>query len=167
MIIEKIIKGDPNEKACFSNFCCSFIHTLFYIFFFSVLNASFFLIDKWDIVIEQGDLAYFEMNVENQFYPTGLRWIKKVAAMPNSVVSVEENKVVVDNLTEFSLSLRHIITALNLADNSIGEIEDYTKVIQLENDEVFMIGETINSFDGRFWGPLKKEQIKGTAYAIF
>ena len=73
----------------------------------------------------------------------------------------------VDNLTEFSLSLRHIITALNLADNSIGEIEDYTKVIQLENDEVFMIGETINSFDGRFWGPLKKEQIKGTAYAIF
>lgn len=131
------------------------------------LNASFFLIDKWDTEIEQGDLAYFEMNVENQFYPTGLRWIKKVAALPNSVVSVEENKVVVDNLTEFPLSLSHIITALNLADNSIGEIEDYTKVIQLENDEVFMIGETINSFDGRFWGPLKKEQIKGTAYAIF
>lgn len=131
------------------------------------LDASFFLIDKWDVDIEQGDLAYFEMNVENQFYPTGLRWIKKVAGMPNSLVSVEENRVVVDNLKEFPLSLSHIITSLNLSNNSIGEIEDYTKKIQLENDEVFMIGETINSFDGRFWGPLKKEQIKGTAYAIF
>ena len=131
------------------------------------LDASFFLIDKWDVDIEQDDLAYFEMNVENQFYPTGLRWIKKVAGMPNSLVSVEENRVVVDNLKEFPLSLSHIITSLNLSNNSIGEIEDYTKKIQLENDEVFMIGETINSFDGRFWGPLKKEQIKGTAYAIF
>jgi len=107
------------------------------------------------------------MNVENQFYPTGLRWIKKVAAMPNSKVSIEENKVVVDEVTEFSLSLRHIITTLNLSGNSIGEIEDYTKNIQLKDDEVFMIGETTNSFDGRFWGPLKIEQIKGTAYAIF
>ena len=131
------------------------------------LDASFFLIDKWDTDIEQGDLAYFEMNVENQFYPTGLRWIKKVAAMPNSKVSIEENKVVVDEVTEFSLSLRHIITTLNLSGNSIGEIEDYTKNIQLKDDEVFMIGETTNSFDGRFWGPLKIAQIKGTAYAIF
>lgn len=131
------------------------------------LHASFFLIDKWDTDIDQGDLAYFEMNVENQFYPTGLRWIKKVAAMPNSKVSIEENRVVVDEVTEFPLSLRNIITTLNLSGNSIGEIEDYTKNIQLKDDEVFMIGETTNSFDGRFWGPLKIEQIKGTAYAIF
>lgn len=131
------------------------------------LNASFFLVDKWDVDIKQGDLAYFEMNVENQFYPTGLRWIKKVAALPNSTVTVNENNVVVDEVKEFPLNISHIINTLNISGKGIGEIEDYTRTLQLKNDEVFMIGETINSFDGRFWGPLKKEQIKGKAYAIF
>lgn len=131
------------------------------------LYTSFFLVDKWDTNIKEGDLAYFVMNVENEFYPTGLRWIKKVGAMPHSVVDIKSNQVVVNNSTIYPLDMTHIINSLDISGNSIGSIEDFTKTINLSADEVFMIGETINSFDGRFWGALNKQQIKGKAYAIF
>ncbi|ALU46120.1 S26 family signal peptidase [Pseudoalteromonas rubra] len=157
-----------------SLFCLSFIGYLFarYIIAYPAgqsecLHARVFLVDTWDTQIREGELAYFVMDVENPFFPTGLRWVKKVAALPGSQVSVTPGQVAVNTTTRYAIDMRPMLNALAGTDQDMGTESAYTRDFVLQEDEVFMLGETINSYDSRFWGPLKVQQIKGKAYAIF
>ena len=130
------------------------------------LEARYFIIDTWDKNIKEGDLVSFYMNVDNHFYPEGLPWVKKVAAGPNSTVKVTPKYVQREGAAAIPLDMEYMLRVL-LMDNPIGTPADYTKTHELGSDDYFVVGETLNSYDSRFWGPISKDDIRGKAYAIF
>tara|TARA_Y100001963_G_C6711212_1_gene414351 strand:+ start:70 stop:573 length:504 start_codon:yes stop_codon:yes gene_type:complete len=124
------------------------------------LRSKVFLIDKWDKTVESGQLLAFEMNKDTQYYPKGSIWVKKVAGSSGDIVNVDHYSVMVAGKT-YNLPTTYIYSKL---DSSPDEL---TPVWHLAEDDVFMIGETLFSYDSRFWGPIKRSDVKGRAYAIF
>lgn len=123
------------------------------------LNARVFLIDKWDREFTNGHIIAFSMQVDNGIHPIGTVWVKKVAAMPGQTVHVTHESVSVENKT-YRLSATYIFNKLNKDPDELKSSWD------LSSTEVFMIGETLTSYDSRFWGPIDTNHVVGRAYAI-
>jgi hypothetical protein len=45
------------------------------------LNASVFLVDKWDKTVHTGDIVVFRMQIKNSIHPVGTTWAKKVVRL--------------------------------------------------------------------------------------
>lgn len=43
----------------------------------------------------------------------------------------------------------------------------FDRELTIKEDEVFVLGVLRNSYDSRYWGPIKQSLIKGTAHALF
>ena len=124
------------------------------------LNTKVFLIDKWDKTVQHGQLIAFEMNKDTKFYPKGTTWVKKVAGVSGDVINVDHFFVKAPGKT-YNLPTSYIFSKL---DTSPDDLKTQWK---LAEGEIFMIGETLTSFDSRFWGPINQADVKGRAYAIF
>tara|TARA_Y100001951_G_scaffold105300_1_gene121621 strand:+ start:2175 stop:2690 length:516 start_codon:yes stop_codon:yes gene_type:complete len=124
------------------------------------LKATVFLIDKWDTNFTNEDIIAFVMNVENGLFETGRTWVKKVAAMPGQQVSVSHDDVIVGE-ARYALSTSYVLKMLERDFDSV--VTSWT----MSDEQVFMIGETLTSFDSRYWGPIQKSDVVGKAYAIF
>ncbi|WP_240224731.1 signal peptidase I [Rheinheimera hassiensis] len=125
------------------------------------LYASFFLIDKWDKSVSKGELAAFVMNSPNAIHGVGGRWIKKVAATEGMSVHVDQDKTVIAGTEVVDLSLSYSFQYLGMS------ISDIQTDWLIPAGEFFMMGETISSYDSRYWGTVKQSDIIGKAYAIF
>lgn len=125
------------------------------------LLSSFFLVDKWDKSVSKGDLAAFVMNNPNAIHGTGGKWIKKVAASEGMTVHVDQNTTLINANEEVQLSLTYSMQYLGLS------IRDIQRDWVIPEGEFFMMGETISSYDSRYWGTVKQSDIIGKAYAIF
>jgi len=123
------------------------------------LNSRVFLVDTWDKRVFEGQLIAFEMNVETEFYETGNIWVKKVGATGNKTVNVDENAITTDT-QYFPLSAAYVLERLERQPESLQH------KWHLLDDDIFMIGETLTSLDSRFWGPIKRADVRGRAYAI-
>jgi conjugal transfer pilin signal peptidase TrbI len=123
------------------------------------LKSRVFLIDTWDKRVFEGQLIAFQMNVETTFYDTGAIWVKKVGAAGSKTVNVDENSITT-NTQYFPLSAAYVLERLERQPDSL------QATWQLKDDEIFMIGETLTSLDSRFWGPIKRTDVRGRAYAI-
>lgn len=124
------------------------------------LNASVFLVDKWDKTVHNGDVVMFRMQIENGIHPVGSIWAKKVAAMGGETVQVDHYSVKVND-KRYPLATDYVLKKLNIDPNSL------KTTWTLEKGQLFMIGETFSSFDSRFWGPIEQKDVLGKAYAIF
>lgn len=127
------------------------------------LNARLFLVDRWDKTYSPGHIIAFTMNVETELFGIGDGWIKMVAATgePGKEVDVrvEEYSVHSDG-NSYRISLGYLLGALGM------EFSQIKRHWQLKEDEIFMVGETITSYDSRIWGPINKADVIGRAYAI-
>lgn len=124
------------------------------------LNSRVFLIDKWDTTFTNDHLVAFKMNIENGLHDKGTTWVKKVVGTPGQKVFVDHEGVVVEN-KRYSLPTSYVLTKLGR------DFDSVRQSWQLDNNQVFMMGETLSSFDSRFWGPIQKSDVVGKAYAIF
>lgn len=129
------------------------------------LNARLFLVDTWNKNIEEGDLVAFEMNKENDYFPTGLKWIKIAAGKPNSTITKETERVMASSGREYEVSMNLMVTYLKQKKPDVKH-SDFTGDIRMASDEWFVLGETPASYDSRYWGPIKTKDIIGKAYAI-
>jgi conjugal transfer pilin signal peptidase TrbI len=125
------------------------------------LYASFFLVDKWDKSVSKGELAAFVMNSPNAIHGVGGKWIKKVAATEGMTVHVDQDKTVIAGIEVVDLSLNYSLQYLGMS------ISDIQTDWLIPAGEFFMMGETISSYDSRYWGTVKQSDIIGKAYAIF
>lgn len=124
------------------------------------LYSRAFLIDTWDKTINEGELIAFEMNVANEFYAPGMVWVKRVATHGSKTVMVTPESV--DSATShYNLSAKYVLRKLHKSQDEL------QSTWALADDELFMIGETLTSYDSRFWGPIKINDVKGRAYALF
>lgn len=125
------------------------------------LNASFFLVDKRDKDVSKGHLAAFTMKNENTLHGAGGRWIKRVAATEGMQVDVELEQTTINKTEIIKNDMSHTLSYLGLS------ITDMTPSHTIKKGELFMMGETITSYDSRYWGSISTNDIIGKAYAIF
>lgn len=124
------------------------------------LRASVFLIDKWDREFTNDDIVAFVMNIKTDKFPVGRTWAKKVVGMPGETVLVDHDFVTV-NGKKYPLSTSYVLKQMQW------DFDVVKPEWKLTDQQVFMIGETLTSFDSRFWGPINKTDVVGKAYAIF
>lgn len=80
------------------------------------------------------------------------RFLKRVAAMQGQVVCAEGASISIDGVRIASRSAR----------DSVGQaLPTWCGCHTLAADEVFLLGDTDDSFDGRYWGPTPMLSIEG------
>lgn len=124
------------------------------------LRVNVLLIDSWDKSFANGQLVAFKMTKDIPIGGKGATWVKKVVAMPGQTVQVGHEFVSVDS-TRYPLQTSYVLSKLGM------KFEDVKPEWQLSQNQIFLLGETLTSFDSRFWGPIESEDIVGKAYAIF
>ncbi len=125
------------------------------------LYARMFIVDKRDKDIKRGDLVAFKFNKEDKNFDKGLSFIKIAAGVPGDEIKYSPNEMYVNRVESEIAGMTHAINFLQL------NPKEYERQITLNENEFFMVGETIYSYDSRFWGPINEEDILGKAYAIF
>ena len=125
------------------------------------LKATLYLIDKKDKNIKQGDLVAFKFNKEDSIFEKGRNFIKITGALPGDTVQYTPYEIKVNDSQLDIINMLHVINFLNL------EQKDFYKKYEIEKDELFVVGETMYSYDSRFWGTVNKSDVIGKAYAIF
>lgn len=130
---------------------------------FRCLHASIFIVDKWDKEIKRGDIMAFEFYNENDILIGNNKrnFIKRIAAIGGDTVDIEPTQTKVNNEQPIMLSMKLSAMALKV------HASDYKRIIKVPDGHFFAMGETLNSYDSRYWGTLGNEKIIGKAYAIF
>lgn len=80
------------------------------------------------------------------------RFIKRIAAASGQTVCAEGDSVSIDGRLAAVRSSR---------DSKGRSLPAWSGCRTLEADEVFLLGDTADSFDGRYWGPTRLQSISG------
>lgn len=87
-----------------------------------------------------------------QFTEPGDRFIKRIAGVSGDVVCAEDA----------SVSLNGVVVARRLERDSAGHtLPTWSGCRTLASDELLLLGDTPDSFDGRYWGPVTTGIISG------
>ena len=122
------------------------------------LPWSVFVIKKAaPVEIQQGDLLQFRVNGIGHGFD-GLLFVKMVGAIPGDRVEIRNDELFVNG------SRRDKLWLIKTLKKQPG---DFDRAFIVPPGEYLMLGTTPESFDGRYWGTVKKEQILGSAYPIF
>lgn len=129
----------------------------------SCLDASLFIIDKWDKEYSKGDIMAFEFQRDGDmvFGDRKMQFIKRVAAKGGDLVRVTPTAVSVNDEAPVELSMILSAHALKV------KASEYQREIEVPSNSFFALGETLNSYDSRYWGTVENSKIIGKAYAIF
>lgn len=80
------------------------------------------------------------------------RFIKRVAASGGDRVCAEGDAVVINGAHHLSRAAR----------NGAGRaLPAWSGCVRLASDQVFLLGDTPDSFDARYWGPVSRDAIEG------
>lgn len=80
------------------------------------------------------------------------RFIKRIAAASGQTVCAEGDSVSIDG---------RLVAVRNSHDSEGRLLPTWSGCRTLEADEVFLLGDTPDSFDGRYWGPTRLQSISG------
>ena len=107
--------------------------------------------------LNRGELAYFRSKKIEPSLEEDQLVVKIIGAIHGDRVEVRNNRLSINGVDYGALQLNE----------SLGKkIGDYDRVIEIAEDELFMIGTLPGSFDSRYWGNIKKSQVVARGYAI-
>lgn len=107
--------------------------------------------------IRAGDLIQFRAGRVGHGFD-GLVFVKMVAAVPGDQVEIRGDQLFING------KLREQLWLLKALQKKPGDL-DNTYVVP--KGEYLMLGTTRESFDGRYWGTVKQEQLLGSARPLF
>lgn len=122
-------------------------------------GVSWLIVDKADHAIERGDIyAFVPPDRVAQFYPDGVLMAKRVMGLPGDIVEV----------TAEATRVNGVVVAEGLAMLALlqARVEDYARRFVVPAGHMLMMGDTPDSFDGRYWGTLPIERGVGRAEVI-
>ena len=93
------------------------------------------------------------------FFDSGQRVVKRLRGLPGDQVIVGAERTTVNGVT--------VGEGLALAATLHQPPAVFARQVILPSDVVWVMGDTPDSFDSRYWGPLAIVQIRGRAYALF
>lgn len=119
----------------------------------------FFLVDSFDKEIERGGIYAFESRGVEPFYEDGKSLAKFLVGLPGDEVEITTNQT---TLVNGEVKGRSLALAYRLQQAP----GDYVGKATIPEGEYWMMGDTPESFDSRYWGSIKKDQIIGRAHGI-
>ncbi|ATW34774.1 signal peptidase I [Candidatus Williamhamiltonella defendens] len=121
---------------------------------------TFFLIDLKDPSLERGAVYAFHAKNMPPFYKDGTRMVKILTGMPG-------DKVEINDKLKITVNGDVVGEGLQLAGNlNLPESHFYGKAT-LKDGHYWFMGKSSFSFDSRYWGTVKDDQIIGRAYPLF
>lgn len=121
---------------------------------------SVYLIDRADKALEKGKTYAFEARGLEPFFPEGRHLVKFLRAEAGDTVEITpDGRVLVNG--EF------VTGGLRYAERLGRAPADFTGKGQLKPGEYWFLGISEFSFDSRYWGAVKEDQIIGRAYPLF
>lgn len=117
------------------------------------------LIDKSQTTPIRGEVFAFSSQGLEPVFADGTNIVKVMDGMPGDQVSVSEAQTVVNG--------RVVGTGLKVADDLGIPAERYVREGQIPDDGYWFFGRTADSFDSRYWGSVKEQQIVGRAFPIW
>jgi conjugal transfer pilin signal peptidase TrbI len=121
---------------------------------------SVWLIDRYDRALVRGaTYGFFAGDAMAPFFGAGQRVVKRLTGLPGDQVIVTFERITVNGET--------IGAGLALATALHQPPDAFARQMTLPSDAVWVMGDTPDSFDSRYWGPLPIIQIRGRAYALF
>ncbi|EOV3324681.1 MULTISPECIES: S26 family signal peptidase [Edwardsiella] len=121
---------------------------------------TFFLVDLQDKEMERGAVYAFHAKNMEPFYKDGTRMIKILSGMPGDIVEINDDwliKVNGDVVGE----------GLQLAKRLQRQESSFYGKAKLSDGSYWFMGKSPFSFDSRYWGTVKNDQIIGRAYPLF
>ncbi len=88
-------------------------------------------------------------------------WTKIVAAKQGMQVDVQFDKVIVDGKKEHNIGFEYLLKHTSQTES------DVIRKLTVAENSYFMVGETITSYDSRYWGEVDQKDIIGKAYVVF
>lgn len=118
-----------------------------------------FVVDHKNHVVKRNDLVAFHAQGIEPIFDDGTLLAKYVRAVPGDIVEITENREVKVNGEIIEKGLRYAET--------IGKSpEDFVGTLEIPEGEFWVMGDTEYSFDSRYWGTVKVEQISGRAHGL-
>ena len=125
------------------------------------LFSTVFLVDTWATAedFERGDLMAYDYHMEDTLIPKGTVLVKRVASLSNETLVFSAKSVSVGD-TEYFADITSELKRLKV---------DMPKEVKYKTGlgEFFLVGETAYSYDSRYWGAARENNIVVKAYAIF
>lgn len=89
---------------------------------------------------------------ERNFTDPGDRFLKHVVGMAGDVVCAAGAEVTLNGAR---------VAERKPQDSAGRALPAWSGCVTLDGDHVFLLGETPDSFDGRYWGPVRRDRIEG------
>lgn len=126
----------------------------------SLVGYNLFIIDTQDKVLKKGKVyAYLAQGLEPLF-PDGTKLVKYLEGMPGDEIKITSNETIYVNDEPVAYGLA-------LAQQLQIPKESFQGEKKLENNEYWVMGTSPISFDSRYFGTIKNEQIIGRTYPLF
>lgn len=128
-------------------------------------GKTLYIVDKNNKHIEIGDVYEFKAVGMEPWFKAGTNIAKIAQGLPGDVVEVlyDETRV---NGKKVSGGIRYLVKHIEKKVPNKTE-KDYLRKFIVPDNEYLFLGATDISYDGRFWGTVKKDQIIGKAHGIF
>lgn len=124
------------------------------------LPYSFYAVERRPaIVIQHGDVVMFTAHRMEPVLPDGSRIGKLVIGVPGDQVNVTHGRLYVNGRYWGSTKLG--------AQKFAKLPSSWDKSYVLKQDEFFVFGSEPRSWDSRFWGPVKRDEIIALAHPLF
>ncbi|MFC1337395.1 MAG: S26 family signal peptidase [gamma proteobacterium symbiont of Clathrolucina costata] len=122
---------------------------------------TIYLIDHHDKNPVKDKLYAFKSKDLSPIYEEGTEMLKYLRAGPGDVVEVRSNDQVFING-------KAGVMGLKLAEEKLGQpASNFHGKTTLGEDQYWFLGTSVESFDSRYWGAVKRENIVGRAYPLF
>lgn len=119
-----------------------------------------YLIDKKDKSLVKGEISVFLSRGLGSVYEDGTKLVKYLRGEPGDLIEIKKDQNIYVNGVIRGHGLPHS-DMLNTSSNS------YLGSRTLNADEYWVMGISDRSFDSRYWGSVKSEQVYGKAYPLF
>lgn len=122
-------------------------------------DHRFFLVDRQDHQMHRGEIYAFSSRGLAPFFDDGTQVVKILVALPGDHVEVTTTG-------EVKVNGEVLAKGLHWAEALGREVADFAGKAVLPEGAYWFMGETPESFDSRYWGSVKEEQIIGRAYPL-
>jgi len=126
-------------------------------------HKTFFLIDLKDKELRRDALYAFGSRGLQPFYDDGTQMVKILMGMQGDAVAIMDDA----GLIAIHVNGKPVGTGVFHAKQLNIDPKNLLGSRVLNEDELWFMGISPTSFDSRYWGAAKREQIIGRAYAIF
>lgn len=123
-------------------------------------DYSVFIVDEFNQTLVRGEIYAFHADGLEPFFADGQPLAKYLVGLPGDTVEITADQQIIINGEA-------IATTLQAAHRLEMAPEDFVGSATLGSDEYWFMGDTLESFDSRYWGSVSRQQIVGRAHGVF